>query len=337
VEELGYYFGVAQRMPFEVVDLAVVRESPSVSIVVPTHNRIAYILPLLESLAQQQHVPFEVVVVDDGSTDGSFDAILKRANELKLAGRVVRLKKNTGKSTARNTGVLNAQTHLIAFIDSDCLATPGWLEAGISAMNDPRVGIVQGATKPNEGQNQPIFNHFIEIDHFDGSYSTCNIFYRKEALLEVGGFDPENNNWEDLDLGWRVHRAGWQAFFVPEALVFHQVIQLSLLEWLKWPLYFQYNPAKASRYPEYRKFLFLGLWTHWFHALFDLAIISLVLAFLFTPWFLVLTIPYIVAFPFRHGLRGRWPPIKALLHFLWDAISFCVLIISSLRYRSLVL
>ena len=100
--------------------------------------------------------------------------------------------------------------------------------------------------------NMPPLPYLARLPGIDAS--TLRHCYADATVWD--GFDPKNMNWEDLDLGWRTRRAGWQAIFVPEALVFHQVMPLSLLEWLKWPLYFQYMPAKAARYPEYRRFYF---------------------------------------------------------------------------------
>lgn len=313
------------------------REEIRVSVIIATYNHRSYALELLEALSDQAEDQFEVVIVDDGSTDGSYEAIVERANELEMTGKVLKLAENQGRSTARNIGLLNAKADVIGFTDADCLPSSEWLRAGYSFYSDGKVGVVQGQTKPYPDQERPFFNHFIDIDHFDGSFSTCNIFYRKKALLDVGGFDHTIEYWEDVDLGWRVHRDGWEAVFAPNALVYHQVISLSSLEWLGWPLHFRYMPAKVARYPEYRKYLFLGLWVHWMHALFDLAMISIPLSLFIHPAILFLTVPYLVAFPVQHGLKGRWPPVKAALHLAWDAFSFIILFISSLRHRTLVL
>jgi glycosyltransferase involved in cell wall biosynthesis len=327
----------ASMVTVETTDLVKERDQIRVSVVIATYNHRNYVLALLEALSDQVEGRFEAVVVDDGSTDGSYEAIVERANELELAGRVLKLANNHGRSVARNVGILNARADIVGITDADCVPSSHWIDAGCMLFANEKIGVVQGPTRPCPDQKRPFFNHFIEIDHFDGSFSTSNIFYRKEALYSVGGFDHSIKYWEDVDLGWRVQDEGWEAVFSPEALVCHQVIPLTPMEWLRWPLHFRYMPAKVARYPAYRRYLFLGIWVHWIHALFDLALISIPLALIVHPAFLLLIVPYIVAFPFQHGLKGRWPPVKAALHLAWDSISFLILLTSSLRHRTLVL
>lgn len=331
------HLGSRSMVAIETTDLVKERDQIRVSVVIATYNHRDYVLTLLEGLSDQVEGRFEAVIVDDGSTDGSYEAIVERANELELAGRVLKLAENHGRSVARNVGILNARADIVGITDADCVPSSNWLQAGCMSFANEKIGVVQGPTRPCPDQERPFFNHFIEINHFDGSFSTSNIFYRKEALFNVGGFDHSIEYWEDVDLGWRVQRGGWEAVFAPEALVYHQVISLSAIEWLGWPLHFRYMPAKVARYPEYRKCLFLGLWVHWIHALFDLAVVSIPLALFVHPAFLSFIVPYIVAFPVQHGLKGRWPPVKAALHLAWDAFSFIVLLVSSLRHRTLVL
>jgi GT2 family glycosyltransferase len=192
-------------------------------------------------------------------------------------------------------------------------------------------------TRPDPDTTPRLFSHYIVTDHLDGSYSTSNLCYRRQAILQAGGFDPGCDYWEDTDLGWRVRQLGWEAVFAREALIYHQIIALSPWQWLAWPTHFQSMPAKAARYPAFRAHLFLGLWVNRYHALFDLALVSLLLAVLVHPACLGLAIPYLLAFPKEHGLRGRLPPVKAALHFVWDGLAFLTLLVSSVRHWAIVL
>ena len=338
----GSYLASAALEPTEVVEIGTAAAVPLLSVVIPNYNHHRYLLELLPALAEQRAGQFEVVVVDDGSTEGSFGALVERFRACGLAGRLIRLPRNRAQAVARNVGVLHSRAAVIAFIDSDCLPTAGWLAAGERVLTtSAEVGMVQGITRPHPKQAQPLFNHFIAKERLDGSFATCNIFYRKAALLAAGGFDPSaidvDDAWEDTDLGWRVHRLGWQIRLAPAALVYHHVLMLSPLEWLRWPRHFVSMPMKASRYPELRRHLFLGVWVEWDHALFDLAAVGLALGLIVHPAFSILVVPYLVAFPFRHGLKGRWPPLKAAAYVAWDAHALAVLLKSSFQHRTLVL
>ncbi len=332
------HLGQVAREAMEVVESpASTTATPRVSVVVASYKHRRFALELLAALACQTFRAFEVVVVDDGSNDGSFEALVERQSALALPGRIVRLQQNRGRSVARNAGVRHARAELIAFTDADCLPEPHWLERGLPPFRDPQVGVVQGRVGPAPDQRRPFFSHFIDIPAFDGTYSTCNAFYRRDAFEQVNGFDARVVYWEDVDLGYRTLRAGWRGAFAADAVVYHQVIPLTPVKWLKWPLLFRYMPAKAAAYPEYRRHLFLGVWVSWFHALVDLAAVGAVLGVLVHPAWLALAVPYAAAFVKQRGLRGRWFPAKVACHLLWDMFSMGVLAVSSVRHRSLVL
>lgn len=330
------FLPASAALPADVWELAPSADPPAVSVVVPSYNHRRYALDLVRQLAAQRHPSFELVLVDDGSTDGTFEALQQALQGTRLRGRLVRLRRNAGRSHARNTGVLHARAPVIAFTDADCLPHPEWLAEGLRALAAGDLNVVQGRVAAAPDQPQPFFNHFIDIPAFDGSYSTCNVFYRRKAILAAGGFNPALNWGEDVDLGYRALRAGARGGFSGSALVYHQVVPLSPVRWLTWPLWFRFMPLRAARYPEYRRFLFLGVWTDPLHALLDLALLGLPLSLLHRAW-LLLTLPYLVALIRRHGFAGRWAPVKLVFRIAWDALAFASLVAGSLRHRSLVL
>jgi hypothetical protein len=98
-----------------------------------------------------------------------------------------------------------------------------------------------------------------------------------------------------------------------------------------------YNyPAKAARYPEFRKHLFLGVWVQPWDIAFQAFVAGLLLGTKRRE-FLLLAAPYVVMFPMKRRPAGRWPALKALAHFSRDAISSAALVAGSIRFRSLVL
>jgi glycosyltransferase involved in cell wall biosynthesis len=203
---------------------------PAISVVVATRNRSALLPRLARSLEAQVAAPaFEVIVVDDGSTDDTGLVLERLTASSSLDLRVRRLDRNRGPAAARNIGWRAARAPLVAFTDDDCLPQPGWL-ASISAGLGTH-DIAQGATRANPHQpTQGIFSRAPQATYERGFYETCNIGYRVAALAAVGGFDegfgPRRGapTWgEDTDLAWRAKEAGARSTFVPDAVVWHDM------------------------------------------------------------------------------------------------------------------
>ena len=329
------HLAAASLLPRTVHDLPARAGVADVSVIVPTYNRRDLVLQTLEALSQQQAARFEVVIVDDASTDGSFAAIAKRAGELGLYGRVVNLQRNRGPADARNVGILAAAADTLAFTDSDCTPTPTWLKAGLAALR-PGVRVVVGLTCPPPDGPRPFFSHFMHVERLDGTYSTCNAFYPKGIVVEAGGFDPARVYCEDLDLGWRVLSGRGVAAYARDAVVYHQVIKQTPMEWLRWPGRLATWPACIARHPEGRSYLFARYWVNSSHAALTLAIAGVVMAPVFPPA-LALIIPYALGFVDRFKFGGRWPLVKAGLHLWWDIWGWLSLARSSIKNRTLVL
>ncbi|MEO6197797.1 MAG: glycosyltransferase family 2 protein [Dehalococcoidia bacterium] len=310
---------------------------PSISVIVPTYEREDMVAQTIDAI-QRQDIPnsaYEIIVVDNASADGTTGVLKAKARRSPVPFTGIRMKENLGPAVSRNAALTLARGDLVAFTDSDCVPTGAWLRSLVIAAAQG-VGVVQGHTIAHPSQPQPLFNHFIETNGLDGSFSTSNVCYRREAVEAVGGFDPGCTYWEDVDLGWRVRRAGWKAVYAPTALVHHQVIRLSAMQWLLHAKNFSNWPAKASRYPEFRQHLFGRMWASSWHPLFEAALLGLVL----TPVnrrFLLLTIPYLATFPVRGRLTGRAPILRAAANVARDTVSFTVLVAGSVRHRSPVL
>lgn len=207
---------------------------PRVSVVVPVKDQRAYLAELLDGLTGQSWHDLEVVVVDDGSMDGSGDLATGRDSP-DLPIRVVRLERSAGAVAARLAGVAVAGGEVLAFTDSDCVPDPGWLESAVAAIDDG-ADLVQGPTRPT-GPAGPL-ERTMRVEREDGLYATCNLVCRRDAYERAGGFTSDGAQQlrfragsrarglgfgEDTLLGWRVRAAG-RAVFVPEAVVRHQVL-----------------------------------------------------------------------------------------------------------------
>jgi glycosyltransferase involved in cell wall biosynthesis len=208
---------------------------PAATVVVATRNRCQRLRRLLDSL-RAQSVPdgsFEVIVVDDGSEDGTAELLRAERRRAGLNLRSIQRAEQGGPGLARNEGWRAGSASLVAFIDDDCTASPRWLEAGIEAAAANPGAIVQGRTNPDPEEERAAgpFSYTIIATRLGPHYETCNIFYPRRVLEEMGGFDTDAfpGGGEDCDLAWRAIEAGAETAFAPRAQVYHAVHELGPL------------------------------------------------------------------------------------------------------------
>ncbi len=206
-----------------------------VSVVIPAYNAEAFIGQCLRGLRNQVFPGgiFEVIVVDDGSTDDTADLAQKLGKELQLSGFQIFRQANAGPASARNQGIRLAQGDIIVFLDSDCIPQAGWLEVLAESFREtPSLVGVEGRTLPEPGP-RTLMDHYIDNPN-GGYYWTCNMAYRKEALLSIGGFDEgfPLASGEDIDLAHRMQQFG-PLGFAPGALVHHLVLPRSFARHLR--------------------------------------------------------------------------------------------------------
>jgi glycosyltransferase involved in cell wall biosynthesis len=213
-------------------------------------NGAATIGETLLSLATQTIADFEVVVVDDGSTDDTLEVVTESGGPLGERLRVIR-EQGAGPAAARNAGWEAARADVIAFIDADVEAEPAWLERGLEALRDgPGIAAVEGRTLTPDGRPVP-FGYHAMYNPEGGLFMTCNMLYRREALEATGGFDPRYRRafYEDSDLAFSVMSQGGRITFAPEAVVRHRLIPASTWWLLKDAARFSYAPLLHRRHP----------------------------------------------------------------------------------------
>jgi glycosyltransferase involved in cell wall biosynthesis len=310
---------------------------PTVSVIVATHNHGRYLRDTLHAVEVQEDVSLELIVVDDASTDETELTVQAFAARTRIPFSYVRLPRRGGQAIARNRGIDLARGEFFAFTDADCVPSSRWIAHATAIFEQrPSLGMVQGRTQCLE-EHAAMFTHFIETLRFDSSFSTSNIVYRRSAIGRHR-FDSSCIYWEDTELGFEARADGWDVEFCPEALVYHQVVPQSVGTWLMWPKRYVNWPAKVARYPEFRRTLFLKTWVRPLHACFDLAVGGVVAIALGRRWMGVfLCAPYVVGFARAHGIRGRAPWLKVVLHATRDIVATCSLLAGSLRYRRVVL
>ena len=248
------------------------KTAPEVSVVIAAHDGAATIGRTLDALRRQDlDGEFEVIVVDDGSTDGTAAAV-------RAAGLPVRLltQSQRGAGAARNLGVAEARAGVIAFTDADCFPTAAWLREGLAAIRT--ADLVQGAVRPDAAAVRHPLERTLWVVEEAGLYETANLFIRRAAFERLGGFEdwlsPSGRPFaEDVWLGWRLRRAGGCTRFCPAAVVEHAVFPSTVGEHLGEAARLAHFPAMAARIPELRDTLFYGrLFLSRHTALFDLAV-----------------------------------------------------------------
>jgi len=194
----------------------------TISVVIPVYNGEKYITHCLDALARQNHMPDEVIVVDDGSTDGS--AALAEAK----CAQIIR-QKNRGPAAARNAGIQSARGELILFTDSDCEPDPEWVMEMKNSLSNPQVTGVKGAYTTRQTGITPrlvqyefeerydLMDKYPVIDFID----TYSAGFRCETLKQMGGFNVSLIKNEDVDLSYRLANAGKTLIFNRKALVSH--------------------------------------------------------------------------------------------------------------------
>lgn len=314
---------------------------PFVSVIVPTHRRRDLLRRLLDSLLAQDWPKdrYEILVVHNFTDDGT-EAMVA---EVAAAADVPVLYHRTafpGPGASRQFGAERARGTILAFIDDDCAATPGWIRAGAAAIGSG-LALAQGRTLPRPDQPRRLLEKTVTVTGPTPFFETCNIFYDAAAFRAVGGFPDTFRDFyggEDTALGWAMRRAGLPTGYAPQALVHHEVFAVSARDWLFQVRILAQWPALARAYPELRRELFLGVFLSPLTAAFDLFALGLAGALLH-PGLAVLTLPYVaLRFLDRGRLRN---PLHLAARFVFGlpraALLFWLLARASLRARSVVL
>jgi GT2 family glycosyltransferase len=315
----------------------IIAVAPLISVVTPTHNRPDGLARLVASLQRQELDPdqFEVIVVDDGSR------VLQDVETSGMSLRVVRHEVPRGPAAARNTGWRTARAPVVAFIDDDCTAQPGWLTSLLAACPPSPADrfVIQGRVEPEPLQSHELtpLSHTIQVPAYSPVFLSANIAYSRALLEETGGFDEgfKHACGEDIELGARSLVAGASALFAPDALVHHEVRQLTLKQHLRHTWKWTAAVRALSLQPQLRELLVAKVFWKTTHPLLVLALAGLLSrrrAVALTAF-----LPYLAHYRRRYGRIGL-PLVTALpAHVTIDAAEIFTAIAGSLQYRTLML
>jgi GT2 family glycosyltransferase len=224
-----------------------------VSVVICVYNGAATLADCLEGATALDYPDYEVIVVDDGSTDDT----PRIANEFDV--RLIRTE-NGGLSRARNIGIEAATGEIIAFTDADARPDADWLtylalglrSGEFVAVGGPNIappgdGLVAECVANAPGGPVYVLSTDQEAEHVPG----CNMAFRASALREIGGFDPRfRTAGDDVDVCWRIQERGWRIGFSPSAVVWHHVRSTVAAYWRQQCGYGAAEALLAAKWPE---------------------------------------------------------------------------------------
>lgn len=220
---------------------------PSLTIVIPSHNRADLLRRCLTSVQKYAPADTEILVVDDASPER---AVSRTAGA--FAGvRVLRFERRRGFCAAVNVGIQTAQHPIVELLNDDTEVSKGWAETAVAHFTDPRIAavaplVLRGAPNEQEasdsswidsagdryflggiagkrGHGQPLSANYLQGGDVFG-VSASSAFYRRQALLEIGAFPEEFGAYfEDVDVSFRLHWAGHRLVYEPASRVWHRV------------------------------------------------------------------------------------------------------------------
>jgi GT2 family glycosyltransferase len=212
-----------------------------ISVIIPNWNGVTLLRGCLESLREQTHPDYEIILADNASSDDSVDMVRREYPEVS----VVQLQENLGYSGGVNAGLAAAKGDILALLNNDAEAAPTWLEELTAALDrHPDAGSV--ASKMLLYDRREVLNSagdFIRIDGTPGNrgvwqpddgrfdreefvFGACGgaAAYRRPMLEQIGPFDEDMFMYcEDVDLAWRAQLAGWRCVYAPAAKVYHRL------------------------------------------------------------------------------------------------------------------
>ncbi|MFN8496270.1 MAG: glycosyltransferase [Anaerolineae bacterium] len=196
-----------------------------ISAAIPCYNGARWIAETVAALQRQTRPPDELLVIDDGSTDGS------GALAAGVGARVITHAVNRGLAAARNTALVAASGDILVFVDSDAYAAPGMIEALLAGFTAPDIaGVGGGGVEAHQVTHADAWRarHARQwhgprpVTDAPYLHGLCAA-YRRQALFAVGGFDTAlRTNAEDVEMGIRLRQAGYRLVYTPDAVVYHQ-------------------------------------------------------------------------------------------------------------------
>jgi len=200
-----------------------------ISIIIPMFNAEKTIIQTLKGLEDQMESDFEVVIVDDGSTDDSSKLVTKFKNQSELTIKLLH-QKNSGPAKARNLGVEHSEGDIILFLDSDCIPPENWVEEMVKPLNKKIVGCNCGYRVKNK---ESLIARYIDYEiakrheklmgRSIDTIGTYSASFMKNVFEKIGGFDTKYRaaSGEDFDFAFNTKKMGYDLVFTDKTFVYH--------------------------------------------------------------------------------------------------------------------
>lgn len=220
------------------------------SIIVCTFNRLNYLKRCLPSLLEQNYPEYEIIIVDDGSTDGTRE-FLDSLNDGEI--KAIHHEYNQGLSASRNTGIKNASYDIVVFTDDDCQADTNWLTEIAKGFADEQAGFVIGQTFYVSRDYHGYFPERLVSNPGARWPMGCNIAYRKKVFAACGDFDSRffDYNNEDSEMAIRAVSQGFSFVRAPAAVVYHQKMDWSVKALVRAAINASVWPVLKKKYPRH--------------------------------------------------------------------------------------
>jgi len=198
---------------------------PTVSVIIHTYNNEKFIVETVESVLNQTYKDYEIIIVDDGSVDGTRDALIPYMQKIRY-----HYKENGGIASAKNAGISLSETEFVAFLDHDDLWAPDKLQLQMEHFNEnPQIGLVYAKytsfrdgkelrTKPEKGYSGWIFKELLSKSFIQ----TSTVVVKRECLDAVGPYDETFSLGDEYDMFLRIARK-FQCGFVDKGLTRYRV------------------------------------------------------------------------------------------------------------------
>lgn len=273
------------------------KDSPLFSIIVPVYNRPLEVEELLHSLSVQSDKDFEIIIVEDGSTERCDQICRNRKGELNLK---YFFKSNEGRSIARNYGMERADGNYLVFVDSDCILPENYISKLKDSLQKNPTDCFGGPDAAHESFSnvQKAINFsmtsFLTTGGIRGKKTsmekftprTFNMGFSKAVYSKTGGFREMFS--EDIDMSTRIKNNGFKVTLYPDVFVYHKRRVDFKKFWRQVHIFGMSRITLHQLYPGSLKLV------HWLPALFVIFTLGLLIASFFNKWFLLPLIAYFV-------------------------------------------